>query len=49
MLPFQTHHYQPNGLIKTNVCMLDLNVEFELTTTSIHEPNMFPSMCYFVH
>jgi hypothetical protein len=45
----QTHHYQPNGPVKTNVCMLDLNAKFELTTTSIHEPKMFPNMCYFVH
>jgi hypothetical protein len=43
MLLFQTHHYQPNGAIKTNGC----HARFKCRVC--HQLDMFPKVRYFVH
>jgi hypothetical protein len=42
MLLFQTHHYQPNGPIKTNGC----HARFKCRIC--HQLDMFPNVHYFV-
>jgi len=42
MLLFQTHHYQPNGPIKTNGCHARFKCKI------CHQLDMFPNVHYFV-
>jgi hypothetical protein len=47
MLLFQNHLYQPNDPIKSKVVMLNLNVEFEWTTTSMSPTWHIPKLRLF--
>jgi hypothetical protein len=46
-LLFQNHFYQPNGLIKSKVVILDLNAKFEWTTTSMSPTQHVPKLRLF--